>query len=154
MKKYVVLFLLILMSMSVLPQSAPAKEKTRAVVMPVGGTLTTEEKSVLEARLARLFDGRYTIISGAEVNAYAAKVLREENQKEDCDLQKCYTRIAAQFNAEVLIAFKPLRKDETAIVATLVVYDVIDGRDILRKTADCDHCTVDKLEKLMEQMSR
>lgn len=153
MKKIAVLLFFILPLIAVAPP-VQAREKASAVIMPVGGPLTAPEKSQLEEKLATLFKDRYRVLFGAEVNGYAAKVLREENQKEDCDLQRCYTRIATHFNAEVLIAFKTLRRDESSLAATLVVYDVVDGKDIHRKTEVCGQCTVDKLVALMEQMSR
>jgi hypothetical protein len=154
MKKIVVFILFLVLPLFVVTPPTHALEKARAVVMPISGPLTAGEKPLLEQKLASLFSDRYKVLSGAEVTDYAAKVIREENKKEDCDLQRCYTRIAARFNAEVLIAFKLLRRDETSLSATLVVYDVVDGKDIRRKTEVCEQCTVDKLSALLEKMAR
>lgn len=124
-----------------------------AVLLPVTGPLTLEEKNGIAEELANEMSHQYKLIFGEEVNNYVTKVFREESEKEDCDEEKCYERIATHYGVEKIVAFRVVQKESNNYLLTLNIYDVLQGKTVYSKQSDCLACSYSKLKGQLKEIA-
>jgi len=125
-----------------------AGERARAVLLPVSGPMTPGEKAQLAGEMTRLLGKKYKVIHGKKVVAFLEKTLREENQKDDCDLEACYSKVARNFNAEIVAALVVSKKQGSDYHAVFNITNVLEGKNIYGKSGDCPACSIGKLLEL------
>lgn len=124
-----------------------------AVLLPVTGPLTPLEKTELAKEAVAVLSARFEVRHGEEVDRFVTQVFREESRKKDCDEANCYRRIAAQFNAEKIVA---IRVAETAKGRYLVahhLYDVPTGEMTSSHRKECAQCSFEKLKALCKELT-
>ena len=138
---------LLLLFLSAFP-STSYSAKEGAVLLPVTGQLTPEEKKDISAEVSKLLKSDYKIIYGDEVGSFVKKVFQEESEKDICDEEACYRRIASHFGVEKIVALRVLQKSSAAYMVTFNIYDVVEGKVVVSKREDCSNCSFEKLKAI------
>jgi formylglycine-generating enzyme required for sulfatase activity len=128
----------------------PAKE--RLVLMPL--RLGDEDQKLQGAMESALVDGlqqKYTVLWGEEVEKKAKEIFHKENQKHECNEERCMQGIAEAFQSE-LLATVIVTKQDSGYFLTLTIQNLYDHVVIFTRPLQCKGCdsfqVVDKLKEL------
>jgi hypothetical protein len=134
------------------PKAAQQVQKERLVLMPL--RVGDELQSMQGAMESALVDGlqqKYTVMWGEEVEKKAKEVFRKENQKHDCNEERCMQGIAEAFQSE-LLATANVTKQEGGYVVILTIQNIFDHVVVFTRPLQCKGCdsfaVVDKLKEL------
>lgn len=134
------------------PKASQQVQKERLVLMPL--RVGDELQSMQGAMESALVDGlqqKYTVLWGEEVEKKAKEVFRKENQKHDCNEERCMQGIAEAFQSE-LLATANVTKQEGGYVVILTIQNLFDHVVIFTRPLQCKGCdsfaVVDKLKEL------
>ncbi|MBE9536250.1 MAG: hypothetical protein IMF07_03635 [Proteobacteria bacterium] len=145
--------LFLVLFLTLLASPALASEPEEAVLLPVAGPLTPDEKQGLADELVKNLSGRYEVIYGADVDKYVTEVFLEESKKDECDAEACYRKIAQHYGVETIIALRVAPKGDSSYLLSFSVYDVLEGKIIEEKRLDCDDCSYEGLKGLCSKLA-
>ena len=138
---------ILLLFLAAFPSNSYAA-KEGAVLLPVTGQLTPEEKKDISAEVSRRLKSDYKLIYGDEVGSFVKKVFQEESEKDICDEEACYRRIAGHFGVEKIIALRVVQKSGADYLVTFNIYDVVEGKVVVSKKVDCSNCSFERLKAI------
>lgn len=124
----------------------------RAVLLPVTGPLTVNEKAQLAEDVVTGLSGRYELVHGEEVDRFVKQAFEEENHKRDCDEASCYRRIAAQYHADKIAAVRVAQIAEGQFLLTFNLYDVMTGEMTISRSKECKDCSFVKLKAIGSEL--
>lgn len=122
--------------------------KERAVLLPLTGALTPDEKRILSKEVSLILESNYTIITGEDVDHVVKQVFLEESHKTECDESSCYRRISEHYHADKIIAFRVTKRTDSLYLITYNLYDVPTGEMTLSRSQECAECSFEKLKAL------
>lgn len=129
-----------------------ARAAERVVMLPITGELLASEKSQLAVHTAKALSWQYQIIQGDKVNQFVTKVFWEESKKLECDETSCYRRIAAEFNADKIVAIKVAKVASGKYLVAFNLYDVPTGEITYSRKAECTECGFSTLIATVQSM--
>lgn len=95
-----------------------------AVLLPVTGPLTPNEKTELTRTAVDGLAKKFELKHGEAVDQFVKQAFQEESKKTDCDETNCYRKIAAQYHAEKIIALRVVMVNDGYYLLTLSIYDI------------------------------
>lgn len=131
-----------------------AFSKERAVLLPLIGPLTPNEKMILSKEVSTVLEKKYTLVAGEEVDRFVKQVFLEESHKTECDESSCYRRISDHYHADNIIALRVTKITESSYLITFNLYDVPTGEMILSRSQECTECSFEKLKALSNYLIR
>lgn len=131
-----------------------AFSKERAVLLPLSGPLTPNEKMILSKEVSTVLESKYTLVAGEEVDRFVKQVFLEESHKTECDESSCYRRISEHYHADNIIAFRVTKMTESSYLITFNLYDVPTGEMTLSRNQECTECSFEKLKALSNNLIR
>lgn len=154
--------LIVLLGLTMLPMQAQAAGKTkskspqqvqkeRLVLMPL--RLEEEQKlqGAMESALVDGLQNKYTVMWGEEVEKKAKEIFRKENQKHECNEERCMQGIAEAFQSE-LLATANITKQDGGYFLTFTIQNLYDHVVVFTRSIPCEGCSafkvIDKLKEL------
>ncbi|MBX9849038.1 MAG: formylglycine-generating enzyme family protein [Rhodocyclaceae bacterium] len=126
-------------------------QKERLVLMPL--RLEEEQKlqGAMESALVDGLQNKYTVMWGEEVEKKAKEIFRKENQKHECNEERCMQGIAEAFQSE-LLATANITKQDGGYFLTFTIQNLYDHVVVFTRSIPCEGCSafkvIDKLKEL------
>ena len=131
---------------------AESQKRKDIVLMPMGGAFGGVGEGTIAKAVSDGLGEKYRLIWGAQVDEYVKKVFKEENQKLDCDLENCYAKIAQHFNTEMVAVVQVVKKSEKSGELIFKTANVLEGKVVFERKAECDNCTPEKAAGAIKSM--
>ncbi len=124
----------------------------RAVLLPLSGPLTPDEKTNLSQQIAEVLESKYTVVFGQDVDRVVKQVFLDESHKSECDESRCYRRISEYYQADKIIAFRVTKVTKSRYLITYNLYDVPTGEVAQSRSQECKECSFEKLKLLSSSL--
>lgn len=133
--------------------TASAAEKTKAVMMPVSGTISSKYKELVSRKVAAAAGKAYQVLWGNAVNKEVSRIFSEESGSVDCDLEPCYRKIAALYKVDEVIGVIVLGNMGGEVTVTVRGVNVLENRETFSTVVACPECTVEKLSAALDRLA-
>lgn len=130
-----------------------AYAKEIAVLLPVAGPLTPNEKAELTKGTVEGLLSGFDLKHGDEVDRVVKQAFQEESKKQDCDETNCYRRIASKYSADKIIALRVATMVAGHYLVTLQIYDVPTGEMTFSQKNECKACSFEILKGLSKDLT-